>query len=231
MKSSDEYKISDEVLVHRTNNLIYLGTISEIRNKTYLIKFDDGAEEWTDLNQLKKFQSNAIDTFCVVCKKSNNCDTIRICCHCHRGFHIKCIQFQSKSDQQWCCHNCTATKRTELTQLNTKIERKFKIDKTNKFSYDLDALTWDAHHRENIEQIYCYCGKDGKWYLQMLQCVRCQQWFHANCIKCLSSPLYFGDRFVFHFFTLCDSQFQSLCHSIFFYFFFLQILFVRMCQL
>jgi hypothetical protein len=57
-----------------------------------------------------------------------------------------------------------------------------------------DKLSWDQSHRSNAEQRYCYCGKDGEWFMQMLQCGRCRQWFHEKCIKCLQYPLYCGDR-------------------------------------
>ena len=42
-------------------------------------------------------------------------------------------------------------------------------------------LTWkSALQLENQEGRYCYCGTDGKWYLQMLQCRDCRQWFHQG---------------------------------------------------
>ena len=58
----------------------------------------------------------------------------------------------------------------------------------------LNSLTWDKYHKINEEEIYCYCGRSGDWYMQMLQCARCQQWFHENCVQNLHYPLYCGDR-------------------------------------
>ncbi|XP_052129525.1 uncharacterized protein LOC113204915 [Frankliniella occidentalis] len=67
------------------------------------------------------------------------------------------------------------------------------------FSYALQSLVWDDSHRVNDSQQYCYCGKPGDWYMQMLQCQQCRQWFHQDCLSCLHFPLYCGDQYVLNF--------------------------------
>lgn len=70
--------------------------------------------------------------------------------------------------------------------------------------YDFDSLIWDANHERNIEEKYCYCGENGFWYKKMLQCQRCHQWFHQECIRNPNVPqLLFGDRFWEFICTLC----------------------------
>jgi hypothetical protein len=59
----------------------------------------------------------------------------------------------------------------------------------------LKSLKWDSHHRENKEQVYCYCGKKGLWKNKMLRCCKCQQWFHEDCVSSWKGFLMHGDMF------------------------------------
>lgn len=72
------------------------------------------------------------------------------------------------------------------------------------FNFQIDCLTWDPLHRTNVEQNYCYCGDDGDWLREMIQCCRCQQWYHGRCIRSLQYPIFLGDRFYFFICSICN---------------------------
>lgn len=81
--------------------------------------------------------------------------------------------------------------------------------------YDFDSLLWDESHQRNDKERYCYCGESGDWYKKMLQCNRCLQWFHQDCIRVAhSSPLLFGDRFFDFVCTLCTGTCEEILHRI-----------------
>ena len=50
----------------------------------------------------------------------------------------------------------------------------------------MSRLVWDDLHLENQQQRYCYCGQNGKWFMQMLQCKKCLQWFHQGTVTAFS---------------------------------------------
>lgn len=168
MSRSCNIQTDDEVFVQINVDKFELGVIKDIQNGTYLVRFDDGTEKWAKSNELTKLKTKD-DSMCIVCKKYD--DNVQTCSQCSRGFHKKCIKL-SKSDEfstTWQCHKCST-----LAE-----ERPIHADKIVK---------------KTEVQEGCYCGEKGDWFMQMLQCVRCLQWFHSKCIKCLNYPLYFGDR-------------------------------------
>ncbi|CAB3375870.1 Hypothetical predicted protein [Cloeon dipterum] len=162
---------------------------------------------------------------CVVCKTSSqkNCQSNEVvtCVKCDRGYHQKChVPKIENPSKKLTCQRCTEEeekrRQKELREQKkmqqhkifmmekkarksiTKAEKEVPKQATanfRKLSYDASNLTWDSAHRTNHEQKYCYCGETGQWFFKMLQCVRCKQWFHEKCIKSLTHPLFYGDRF------------------------------------
>lgn len=203
--TSEPFRVGEEILVEQECGDFHLGTIKTICSDSIAVQFDNNQLHWINAGRLKRLVNATTaqqQSMCIVCKNVDAIDCIRICCQCQRGFHDKCLpkangSHTSDTPSNWCCDKC-ATRATErldvMDRRRTITPRRSTKKKTHKFPYDIDALTWDVHHRQNHEQIYCYCGQKGKWFMQMLQCVRCQQWFHAECVKCLNAPLYFGDR-------------------------------------
>ncbi|XP_053380885.1 uncharacterized protein LOC123550225 [Mercenaria mercenaria] len=71
--------------------------------------------------------------------------------------------------------------------------------------YNLDTLTWDQQHKNNVEATYCYCGGPGIWFQKMLQCCRCKQWYHEACMQCLEYQLLYADSFYIFVCSPCNA--------------------------
>lgn len=170
----ESIRLDDEVLVRFKDGYFYLGTVKEIQDALFLIQFDDGTERLAKPSEITKLNLNDETNrlaMCIVCKEYD--ENVQRCSQCQRGYHKKCIKL-SKSDEclttaDWLCHKCSEL--NELRSIQTVTAAKVQIEES------------------------CYCGEKGEWFMQMLRCARCQQWFHAKCIKCINFPLYFGDRY------------------------------------
>ncbi|TST47735.1 Metal-response element-binding transcription factor 2 [Bagarius yarrelli] len=169
-------------------------------------KFEEGQDvlaRWSDglfyLGTITKNESSEPPNEIVICDK------------CGQGYHQLChapIIDDSviASDDKWLCRECvfaTTTKRGGALKKgpNAKALQEMK----QSLPYSLEELIWDQGHKTNIQQCYCYCGGPGEWYLKMLQCDRCRQWFHEACIQCLQRPMLNGDRFYQFICSVCSS--------------------------
>ncbi|XP_047367512.1 uncharacterized protein LOC124956131 [Vespa velutina] len=218
----------DDVLLQHKDGKYYLGTVVEVdlARERCLVKFMDNTSSWSSVKELTKLAMPDSDVMCVLCKKSEpkTDNDIVVCDKCGRGYHQLCHQPQvskeeTRSDTNWMCKRCmdNQTRNRESGEIK-KCMVKVNIrkvcsgrdqpqpppDDMTKLPYDPDMLSWDVHHRVNAEQIYCYCGLNGEWYTQMLQCARCKQWFHEKCVSCLRYPLYSGDRFYVFVCSTCN---------------------------
>ncbi|XP_071879082.1 polycomb protein Pcl isoform X2 [Bombus fervidus] len=218
----------DDVLLQHKDGKYYLGTVVEVdlAREKCLVKFMDNTSAWSSVKELTKLSMPDSDVMCVLCKKSQpkTDNDIIVCDKCGRGYHQLCHQPQilkeeTAAEAHWMCKRCidSQPRTREVVEPKTSMVKASirKVcsgrdqpqpppDDMTKLPYDPNMLNWDAHHRVNAEQIYCYCGLNGEWYTQMLQCARCKQWFHEKCVSCLTYPLYSGDRFYVFVCSMCN---------------------------
>ncbi|XP_058816913.1 polycomb protein Pcl [Topomyia yanbarensis] len=209
-KNRTEFKLQEDVLVEHKDGRFYLGTIIAIGNSQCLVRFNDNTECWSDFRELTKLSSNETDDSpaCVVCKQHNAVDSVEVCENCGRGYHIKCMDGNFERNGYWFCRMCTSPngKKKDIRYVCSGVlsESLDPLTDKSQLPYDIDQLTWDAQHLTNTEQHYCYCGDDGNWLREMIQCCRCQQWFHGRCIRSLQYPIFLGDRFYFFICSICN---------------------------
>lgn len=205
-----KYKLQEDVLVEHKDGRFYLGTVIAIGTGQCLVRFNDNTECWSDFRELTKLSSNDADDTpaCVVCKRQNADDNVEVCENCGRGYHIKCMDGNFEKNGYWFCRMCTSPngKRKDIRYVCSGVlsESLDPLTEKSQLPYKIDTLTWDSLHMVNQERNYCYCGDDGDWLREMIQCCRCQQWFHGRCIRSLQYPIFLGDRFYFFICSICN---------------------------
>ncbi|XP_055525487.1 polycomb protein Pcl [Wyeomyia smithii] len=209
-KNGTKFKLQEDVLVENKDGRFYLGTVIAIGSGQCLVRFNDNTESWSDFRELTKLSSSEADDspVCVVCKRYNASDCVEVCENCGRGYHVKCMDGNFERNGYWFCRMCTSPngKKKDIRYVCSGVLSESLDPLTNKsqLPYNIDTLNWDALHRVNTEQHYCYCGDDGDWLREMIQCCRCQQWFHGRCIRSLQYPIFLGDRFYFFICSICN---------------------------
>ncbi|XP_019386145.1 PREDICTED: metal-response element-binding transcription factor 2 [Crocodylus porosus] len=197
-----KFEEGQDVLARWSDGLFYLGTIKKINKlkQSCFIIFEDSSKSWVlwkDIQTGKDFSKTTIVQVKPIFLKS--------------GYHQLCHtpNIDSSvidSDDKWLCRQCvfaTTTKRGGALKKGPNAKALQVMKQT--LPYNVTDLEWDAGHKTNLQQCYCYCGGPGDWYLKMLQCCKCKQWFHEACVQCLQKPMLFGDRFYTFICSVCSS--------------------------
>ncbi|XP_075165610.1 polycomb protein Pcl [Haematobia irritans] len=206
----------EDVFIKRQDGRFYLGTVIDTARNQFLVRFDDKTEQWCNADEMRKLGGSSSSTtktedktldqpMCVACKQQNPESQVEICERCGRGYHRKCTKETAKDSGIWLCKRCDKPMKLDDYSDDEDEDMCSEENVCRQLPYDINSLTWDNKHRVNDQQTYCYCGKSGKFDLNMLQCCRCLNWYHTECTKKYTGNLLRGDIFFVFACSVCNN--------------------------
>uniref|UniRef100_UPI00398EC2E4 PHD finger protein 1-like isoform X2 n=1 Tax=Pristiophorus japonicus TaxID=55135 RepID=UPI00398EC2E4 len=204
-----------DVLARWTDGLLYLGNVRKVDRwkQVCFVRFEDFSEFWVLWKDIYPPALPGSEQVCCLCKDATPGHDGQIvnCAKCKQGYHRACHAPKIEDDggvpTSWICRSCifaVATKKGGALKKGPYAKAMLAMKRV--LPYQLKSLEWDSQHLANEQQCYCYCGGPGEWNLKMLQCCRCQHWFHEACTQCLNKPLLYGDRFYLFVCCVCTGE-------------------------
>ncbi|XP_030310648.1 metal-response element-binding transcription factor 2 isoform X3 [Calypte anna] len=169
-----KFEEGQDVLARWSDGLFYLGTIKKINKlkQNCFIIFEDSSKSWVLWKDIQTGATESGEMVCTICQEeySEAPNEMVICDKCGQGYHQLCHtpNIDSSvidSDDKWLCRQCvfaTTTKRGGALKKGPNAKALQVMKQT--LPYNATDLEWDAGHKTNVQQCYCYCGGPGEFY-------------------------------------------------------------------
>lgn len=159
---TEVFSMNEDVLLKSLDDKLYLGTVVNIQNGKYLVKFDDNTEKWSCERGLKKLNSsinktdNDDEPLCVICKERSDTDVVEVCHKCSRGYHRQCMKdCKSNFSSPWCCDRCTANEIISISDSeDNESDVAMTVDAIAKLPYDVSGFVQADEFLVNIYDSY-----------------------------------------------------------------------------
>ncbi|XP_012873690.1 PREDICTED: metal-response element-binding transcription factor 2 [Dipodomys ordii] len=188
-KPACKFEEGQDVLARWSDGLFYLGTIKKINvlKQSCFIIFEDSSKSWVLWKDIQTGATGSGEMVCTICQEeySEAPNEMVICDKCGQGYHQLCHtpHIDSSvidSDEKWLCRQCvfaTTTKRGGALKKGPNAKALQVMKQT--LPYSVADLEWDAGHKTNVQQCYCYCGGPGDRIFMLADTPKSERYEHV----------------------------------------------------